>query len=266
VSARLSQWLVRYGRELAAAGASIGFLAAGICAVWIAQNVLDLKGDAVLVAFLVVPLLLYLALSGRVREFAAGGLDVKLTEVSREPVERLTTRPRIADAIAAEEGPLNDPNVPMMKTDPNRPQVVTLTLGGGPYERQAVLERLKSQAAFTAVPLLVVLDDRQRVLAYMSYRSAVDLLARPERGDRFVALVNGDDPDVFDDGGGFSAVKTDTLPSNATNAEALETMERTGLDAVVVADRKGRFEGVVERGRVLTRMMLALVSPPRDAP
>ena len=77
--------------------------------------------------------------------------------------------------------------------------------------------------------------------------------------------MNGGDPDSFDGGGGFSAVKTETLPENATNAEALATMEETGLDALVVVDRKGRFSGIVERDRVLSRMMLALVSPASPA-
>ena len=40
-------------------------------------------------------------------------------------------------------------------------------------------------------------------------------------------------------------------------------MEETGLDPLVVVDRKGRFEGIVERDRVLSRMMLALVGPAR---
>lgn len=38
-------------------------------------------------------------------------------------------------------------------------------------------------------------------------------------------------------------MKTETLTHSTTNAEALATMEETGLDALVVVDRKGRFEG-----------------------
>jgi len=120
---------------------------------------------------------------------------------------------------------------------------------------------LGTLAAMSPVPFLIVLDEREPVLAYMTYRSALDVLEREERGDLFIQLVNGGDPDVFDYGGGFSAVKTETLPHNATNAEALAAMEETGLDALVVVDRKGRFVGIVERDRLLTRMMLALVSP-----
>ena len=243
------------GREASYVGVSFLFLAAGIFAVWFVQSVLEVEGDAILVAFLVVPLLLYLTLSGRVSEFAAGSLSVKLSEVGREPVGQVATQ-----YVTADVGPMRDPHEPGVKTDPNRAQVVTLRPGRGDYERDEVLGHLKSIGA--PVPFLIVLDDRERVVAYMTFRSALDVLGREKRGDLFIELVNGADPDAFDDSGGFSAVKTETLPHNATNAEALATMEETGLDALVVVDRKGRFEGIIERDRVLSRMMLALVSPP----
>ena len=243
-------------RELYCIVVSLLFLAAGMSAIWFVHTVLGVTGDAILIALLVAPLVLYLTFSGRVREIAAGNLSVKLDEASREPVDRAATQ-----YVAADLGPRSDPTTPIIKTDPNRAQVVTLTHGGGQYERDEVLGRLRDLAAMSPVPFLIVLDERERVLAYMTYRLALDLLKRRERGDLFIKLVNAGDPDVFDGGGGFSAVKTETLIHNATNAEALSTMEKTGLDALVVVDRKGRFRGIVERNHLLSRMMLALVSP-----
>jgi CBS domain-containing protein len=235
-------------------GASLLYVAAGVCAVWFVHNVLGVEGDAILVALLVVPLVLYLVLSGRVREFAAGSVSVKLSEVGRAPVKDTYVK---ADLV-----PTIDPSMPLiLKTDPNRPQVAALTQGARPYPRDEVLSSLKNMAELKPTPMLIVRDKRGHVLAHMTYRSAIDLLSREGRGDEFIKLVNGDDPDAFDDGGGFSAVKTETLPSNATNAEALAAMEETGLDTLVVVDPKGRFEGIVERDRLLSQMLLAVVSP-----
>jgi hypothetical protein len=235
---------------------SLVFLAGGICAIWFVQRILKVEGEAVLVALLVVPLVLYLTLSGRVREIAAGNLNVKLNEASREPVGQAAT-----EYVTADLGPRSDPYGPITKTDPNLAQVVTLTHGSGPYEREEVLDHLTTLAAMRPVPFLIVLDSHERVLAYMTYRSAIDVLDRSDRGDLFIKLVNEGDPNAFDMGGGFSAVRTETLMNNATNGEALSTMEKTGLEALVVVDRKGRFGGIVERERLLTRMMLTLVSP-----
>jgi CBS domain-containing protein len=240
-------------RGLSYFGITLLFLAAGICAVWFVESLLEVESDAVLVAILVVPPLLYLTLSGRVSEIAGGGLTVRLNAVSRAPVSDVY--------VTADFGPSSDPNQPIAKTDPNKPHVVTLT-HGRKYQRDRVLGRLKELAATSPVPLLIVLDDHDRVLAYTTYPSALDLLTNEQRGDKFIQLVAEGELDAFDGGGGFSAVKTETLPQNATNAEALATMEESGLDALVVVDRKGRFKGILERDRVLSRMMLALVSRP----
>lgn len=234
---------------------SLLFLAAGIGSVWFAQSFLRVQGDAILVALLVVPSALYLTLSGRVSEIAAGNLSLKLREVSSKPVGQSATQYVIADLAVQ-----MDAARPTKKTDPNRAKVVTLIHGSGQYERDLVLSKLISLAEVSPVLFLIILDDRQRVLAYMTYRSALDLLKRPGRGDQFINLVKTGKLDAFDDGGGFSAIKTEILLNSATNAEALSLMERMGLDALVVVDRKGRFEGIIERDRMLSRMMLAMVT------
>jgi CBS domain-containing protein len=236
------------------AGAAF-FLLAGVGALWFVQDVLDVDGDAVLVAVLVLPLFVYLTLSGRVSGFGAGGLSVKLADVSREPVGRIAKKYAPVDPVVG-----SDPHGETLKTNPNRPHVVTLSQGVR-YTVDQVLGRLRELARWSPVPFLIILDDRNRVLAYMTYRSALDLLEREERYGTFLELVRSGDPDAFDDGGGFSAIRTEVLSCNATNAEALTAMDEADLDELVVVDRKGRFQGIVERDRVLSRMMLALVPP-----
>jgi predicted transcriptional regulator len=46
------------------------------------------------------------------------------------------------------------------------------------------------------------------------------------------------------------------LPSN--NTAALEQMETINLEAIVVVDENDKYMGVVERDRILSRMMIAL--------
>jgi CBS domain-containing protein len=245
------------GQEIHYIAISLLFLVAGVAAVWFVQTVLDVEGDAILVALLVVPLVLYLTLSGSVREFGAGSLSVKLNEVSREPVVDSAN----AEHVVADPGPTFDPANPVgVKTNANQAQVLALTLGRQ-YEPDNVLAWLRNLADAAEVPLLIVRGDQGQVLAYMTYRSALDLLRRPDRAAQFTNLVEGGDPDVFDGGGGFSALRTETLSEKSTNAEALAAMEEAGFDTLVVVDRKGRFKGIVERDRVLSRMMLGLVTP-----
>jgi hypothetical protein len=232
------------------------FLVVGLGLLWFAQSVIGLKGDAVLVAILVAPLLVYLVLSDRIQEFAAGSVSVKLREASRSTVGK----------VVSELGPVFDPRSPVEKVNPNQPMVAELKQGSGTYDREEVLHGIRQHEGLAPVALLIVLDTRDRVLAYMTYRSALDLLSNTHEGDQFIDLVNKGDSYAFQGSRRFSAVITETLTAETTNAKALALMEETGLDALVVVDRKKQFEGIVERNRVLSQMMLALVSlPPEDA-
>lgn len=244
-------------RELHSIVLSLLFLAVGMFASWFVQTVLDVKGDAILLALLIVPVILYLTLSGRVREIAAGNLSVKMEEASREPVEETAVIPEPRALIDATKR-LN------IKTDPNDALFVTITYGRGDYERGKVLDGLRELAATRQVPLVIVLDSYKRVLAYMTFRSALDLLEREERGDDFIKFVNEGDPEIIEKGCGFSAVRTETLLKGTTNVDALSEMEKSGLDTLVIVDRKCHLVGFVERNRLLSKMMLALCSSPED--
>ena len=121
---------------------------------------------------------------------------------------------------------------------------------------------MRSAAAEHRVPVVLLLDEYRRVVAYLTYPSAVDLFENGNHGDRFIELVNAGDPRAFDGPGGFSGVRTELPSVNVTNVEALETMEKTGIDVLVVINRKSEFGGIIECERVLSRMMLALASSP----
>jgi hypothetical protein len=57
---------------------------------------------------------------------------------------------------------------------------------------------------------------------------------------------------------GLPGVVTRTLSASVTNQEALREMMRLNLDALVVEDDQGRVKGVVERGQLLAKLLLAL--------
>jgi predicted transcriptional regulator len=46
------------------------------------------------------------------------------------------------------------------------------------------------------------------------------------------------------------------FPSN--NTAALQEMEKINLEAIVVVDKNDKYQGVVQRDRILSRMMIAL--------
>src|SRR5215471_5538958 len=107
-------------KELSLVAVILLYLAVGVGAVWLVRTVGGVRGDATLAAFLVAPLAVYLVLSGRVSEIAAGGLEVKLREAGRERAAQAWT-----EALAAADSGLvfDLQDYWPVKVDPNRHQV-----------------------------------------------------------------------------------------------------------------------------------------------
>lgn len=126
---------------------SLLYLAVGVGAVWFIRSIVGVRGDATLVAFLIVPLALYLTLSGRVSEITAGGLAVKLRQAGHERAAQPWTE---AHADADHGLTFDLRHYWPVKTDPNRPQVATLTLGGALEVTEAgacLLEECRGRAS-----------------------------------------------------------------------------------------------------------------------
>jgi CBS domain-containing protein len=244
-------------REAAIITVSLLFLALGIGIVWLVQGVAELEGDAVLVSLLVIPIVLYLLLSGRLQELKGpGGWEIKLAAVASQAVDPASQEVPFERVELIEKGA---PSLRAEDFDENTPIVMSLVQGGAHYARPAVLERLTQLAQFRSLRFLVVLDEDERVLAYLPHRSAARLLNDPDRGEQFIALVNGNNPNAFATAR-LPGVVTTTLPARSSNTDALKIMEAQNLEALVVVDDKGRSLGVVDRAQVLSKMLLAVTA------
>jgi hypothetical protein len=60
--------------------AAVVFVGVGLGILWIGSGLMDIKQDATLVAMLLLPVLVFPAFSGRLRELKAGPLEAKLSE------------------------------------------------------------------------------------------------------------------------------------------------------------------------------------------
>jgi hypothetical protein len=98
----------------------------------------------------------------------------------------------------------------------NTPIVMSLVQGAMHYARLAVLERLTQLGQFRSLRFLVVLDQDERVLAYLPHRSAARLLNDPDRGEQFIDLVNGNNPNAFTNARLPGVVTRRSAPARAT--------------------------------------------------
>src|SRR5712691_1982749 len=238
---------------------SVLFLLLGFFALFFAKTVLNVGQDAaVLVSVVLVPVLLYLILSGKLQEFSAGGLSAKFTDVARKPLDDSN-----ADLIDAEEvkstekGGIGELQKKLQEVSKFRYVVLTLTLGKeGYYNTKALLDYLRAFSQHPNFKFLVILEQTGEVFAYISGWRAIQMLEMQlqSQENSFVDSMNeGRKTDLL----GFGLVQA-TLRTTDTNINALKEMLDLKMDALVVTDNQRRLKGVVEREQVLSKLMLAI--------
>lgn len=235
------------------------FLILGLFVVWFTTMVLKVEGDAVLVSLLLAPVLVYVILSGRIKELRApGGLAITFAATATESVTAVseTVQPSEEDMqIVAKEG-VQALERKREKLNEAQPIVMTMVLGRGRYyNREDTLRYIDVLSQFRSFRFVVFVDDSGRFVAYTPVSSFKGILRVPELGEHFIYAVNeGQMQDLFR----FPGVVRETISTQSTNAEALREMTRQNLEALVVIDENRHLTGVVERKQVLSRMMLAL--------
>jgi len=249
---------------------SVLFLGLGILILLAAKHWINNEGavigDAVLVSLLAMPVLVYMIISGRLRQFKApGGIEADFVElastsvigsIAHEPVigpfEWITVDKKETQIIdRGKTQPLNDT---MREIEETRPTVMTVTFEGGHYTLKGLREYVDTFSRMRNFKLVVFLDRHDRFLAYMTALAAKNLLSTPDVGMAFVKMINEGRAELLS----YPGVERRTISIQSTNAEALREMTVKNIEALVVTDENNRLAGIVERDLILSRMVLAL--------
>ena len=247
--------------RLAAAPAahSVLFILLGLGVLWLADEALGLGGDAVLISLLVLPALLYLALSGMLTEITGpGGVGAKFKEVAHASWQSLEEE----DVEMVTKSGLEELRR-LRATLPHKHRPIVLTLTAGHLydlaEMKSYAETLGAMRRFLAVVfensdgILIGYMRAPRFEALMRSGAADAGFADPSK--QFVEdLSRPTAPQLLVTSPG---VISETLPVGATNREALEMMTHRGLEVLALVDNAGRCAGVVERSQVISNLVLA---------
>jgi len=249
----------RERKEVRAIGISLLFLVFGFLVIWLIKAVLNIEGDAVFVSLLLIPVLVYMVISGKLKELKGpGGLEAKFTEAASESINASseTVEPSIDDMQIVAKAGVHALQEQRQKLNEAKPIVMTMELGRrGYYNTEAVLEYIKNLSQFRNFKFVVFLDEGKRFVAYMPPLAFRGLLSMPELGYEFINVINeGHLQDLLR----YPGVVRETISTESTDAEALSEMSKQNLEALVVIDENRNLKGVVEREQVLSRMMLAL--------
>jgi len=216
-------------------------------------------GDAVFVALLIMPILIYAIISGRLTEFRGpGGVGATFNAVVTTSVsETVAQDPVRLDQQSVQmvgKGDLSELHKKIHGLNEVTPVVLTLTFGGGHYTLVALQKYMEGLSRSRNFKLVVFLDQDGGVLAYMPSWAAKTVLDTPNMGDEFVRVINDGDLQLYQ----YASVVRKTISTRTTHAEALREMIDRNIEAMVVTDKTNQLQGIAEREQILSRMMLAL--------
>jgi type VI protein secretion system component VasK len=123
-------------KEIAAILVSILFLAIGFFAIWLTKSFLKVEGNSVFVSLLFVPIVVYLIISGRIKEIRApGGLEAKFAEVAEKSIEATaqTIEASVQEMEEVAKRSLQELPVALRNVDESKVNVLTLTIGKPDY-------------------------------------------------------------------------------------------------------------------------------------
>ena len=243
-------------REAIALLVSVFFLALGVLAVGVSKEFLKLEGDAIFVSLLLMPIIVYMIFSGRLKELRAGGLEAKFVDVAGQSVELAseTIEASMSDMEYVRKAGERELSRRMRDLDESKPIILALTLGRERYyNREVWAKYMQTLSQFRSFKFVVILDQENKFVAYMPDWAISQILKMEARGDEFVRIINEGNIQKLQR---YPEVVNRSISTKATNINALREMTAQNLEALVVIDEDRKLKGVVERGQILTHITI----------
>ena len=230
-------------------------------------------GDVVLASLLVMPILIYAIVSGKLTELKGpGGVEAKFTAAATTPVaetashdavsfDELLTVPADSGQDQLEKGQ-EQLGKRVRRFTEVQPIVLVITIGEDNYRKGSEHKHIESLQTYVAqlsrsrnFSLVAFLDKYNNFVAYMPSWVINNRLSDDHRAKEFFDVIKqGDRQKLFE----YPGILHDTISPNAPNSEALRKMVTSNLDTIVVVDENNRLKGVIEREQVVSKMVLAL--------
>jgi CBS domain-containing protein len=237
------------------------FLSIGILTIWLLKEVLGLSSDSILIAMLVLPMIVFLILSGRISEFKTpGGLEAKFREVARERISVKAEAIPIEDVQALLETQVSLKSIVYVRTPhPSKPLVLLVTLDNPkPYRRTKLLSVLKNYEQHRNFRFVVLREKTGKLICYWHAWAFQKLLENKTLGEHFVTLINNGDIDEIKQ---FPNIINEKITQATTNIEALQKLTENNLEAILVINDKEEIIGVCQRDTVMSKLLLSLADP-----
>jgi hypothetical protein len=203
-------------------------------------NPAAVKLDPTLVFIALLPFLVWLVVSGRIKELKGpGGLDVILQDAGNDRIPTEAGPLPVEPSVTVDKGPVAD----LETIGRVSPTSLCFQLGKNDYSNQIIskyLDTLESNPKFNTI---IFTDKTNKLKGMMKARDFRALHKAPGRNTaRRIATA-----EILQAPG----VITNSIREDSTNKEALEQMDRTGTDVLPVVDAQGKYAGYVRKDKIL---------------
>ena len=177
-------------RERHAIIISLVFLLTGFIILWITKSLIKIEGEAALISLLLIPMFIYVIVSGKIKEFKGpGGLGATFFETASQSVRIATEKiePSIAEMQVVEKEGILALERKRQELNEAYPTIMTLTLGKindpNHYDSRDVLRYLEFLSQFRNFKFVVFIDSNSRFVAYMPHWALKGLLNNSNLGE-----------------------------------------------------------------------------------
>ena len=215
---------------------------------------------ATFIAILLVPLLVYGILSGRLAEFSGpGGWGAKFQAVAEMEIDPTAIVEGAEQLDLVAKGGSDTLREFAARLDRKRPNAVSLEVGrSGYYSPEAIETYIRTlQSAGSATYVIFIDYETKRFIGSANSDQVLALIGSSATRDGFMQELDYPGEEPFED---LRFLVRESLTATDTNSEALDKFLASGAQALVVLDDRGQPSGVVDRDRLMTRLMKTLAT------
>ncbi len=234
---------------------SILFVGLGILIVAFAIRYAKIEKSPVLVALLIIPIVIYLILTGKIEEFKApGGLEAKFVLAAQQPV-RITT-PSAEEALQAVQvtprGEIGELNSKLRSLNPSIPVILTVELGKS-YKREDWLTYLSEILDRAPIAYAALVDNANHLIAHMRVPTVKEILKDFNLGGELIRLIGESAADEIIK---IPGVDTAIVSIKDPAIDILRMMEQKETSSLIAVDENGKIAGILQKEDVIAQIIL----------
>lgn len=245
--------------EMLAILGAFSFLVVALLTILFGIRIVKIENSAVLIGLLIIPVVTYLILSGRLREFKGpGGMEAKFVNAVNQPL-RITTRSiekSLKSVQVTPRGTIDQLPDAMKMIDKSKPVILTIRLGES-YIRNDWLMYMNTILDKVPIAYVAIVDDNDHLIAYMSVSDVRDVLDSIPIGGELIRLIKEGSAEEIKR---IPGVQTDFVLSTESAIDVLQQMDKKQSTSVVIMDEDRKILGIASKEDVTAQIVLDIAS------